>query len=173
MILKKKFGNVTVQSDGSVLWEESYNRETGYLSKERLTYGRRLPNGYVVVNVGGKQWYMHRLVWTVFMGEIPQGYEIDHINGSVADNDLNNLRCVTPKQNRSNPRTVEKYKQSNAGKGKHQLKPIEQLNQEGEVVKVFRCMADVKDSGFSPSAVSQCCRGILKTHQGYKWRKVS
>lgn len=172
-MIEKKYGTVVVRSDGSIVRPESYNRESGYLKRERITYGRPLSNGYLVANINGKQDYMHRIVWKAFMGEIPQGYEIDHIDGDVTNNDVNNLRCVTPKQNRSNPRTVERYRESNKGKGKNTVKPVEQINQEGEVVNVFRCIADVRDCGFSPSAVSQCCRGVLKTHQGYKWRKVS
>lgn len=159
-MIEKKFKSVTVTSDGDVL-------------KGEKSIVRSLPTGYKVVSFDGMQAYVHRLVWETFFGEIPQGWEVDHINGDIADNRTENLRCVTPKQNRSNPRTVERYRESNKGKGKYTVKPVEQIDQEGEVVNVFRCIADVRDCGFSPSAVSQCCRGILKTHQGFVWKKVS
>jgi len=40
-----------------------------------------------------------RFVWEHFNGEIPMGYEIDHINGVRTDNRIENLRCVTPLEN--------------------------------------------------------------------------
>lgn len=46
--------------------------------------------------------YVHRLVYETFVGEIPDGYEIDHINRNKTDNRLENLRLVTHKQNCSN-----------------------------------------------------------------------
>lgn len=46
---------------------------------------------------------VHRLVFETFNGEIPQGYEIDHINTVRDDNRLGNLRAVTPRENSNNP----------------------------------------------------------------------
>lgn len=48
---------------------------------------------------------IHRLVWETFNGEIHQGYEIDHINNIRDDNRLENLRCVTHKENMHNPQS--------------------------------------------------------------------
>ena len=38
---------------------------------------------------------VHRLVWETFNGEIPKGYEIDHINAVRDDNRLENLQLLT------------------------------------------------------------------------------
>ena len=43
--------------------------------------------------------YIHRLVWTTFNGEIPDGYEINHINHDKSDNSLKNLELVTHSDN--------------------------------------------------------------------------
>lgn len=59
---------------------------------------------------------LHRLIWETFVGEIPQGYQIDHINTIKTDNRLDNLRCVTPKENMNNPLT--RKHSSDAIKGK-------------------------------------------------------
>lgn len=48
---------------------------------------------------------VHRLVYETFVGEIPNGYEIDHINTIRDDNRLDNLRCVTSFENNNNPLT--------------------------------------------------------------------
>ena len=49
----------------------------------------------------------HILIWETFNGEIPSGYEIDHINTVRDDNRLCNLRCVTHKVNCNNPITLQ------------------------------------------------------------------
>jgi hypothetical protein len=41
-------------------------------------------------------------MWYVHNGPIPDGYEIDHINGNRQDNRLQNLRLATDQQNGMN-----------------------------------------------------------------------
>lgn len=43
--------------------------------------------------------FQHRIVWETFVGEIPDGYEIDHINCVRNDNRLCNLRLLTRAEN--------------------------------------------------------------------------
>ena len=66
--------------------------------------------GYTVVGVSKpkrKLMRVHRLVYETFVGEIPQGYELDHINTIRDDNRVENLRAVTPKENGNNPLTKQ------------------------------------------------------------------
>ena len=67
-----------------------------------LCYEYITDKGYIKVHtkVGSK--LVHRLVYETFVGEIPQGYELDHINTIRDDNRLENLRCVTHKENSNN-----------------------------------------------------------------------
>lgn len=53
------------------------------------------PSGYRRIVIDGKKKLLHRVFWTVFNGQIPEGMEIDHINGEKVDNRLSNLRLVT------------------------------------------------------------------------------
>lgn len=75
--------------------------------------------------------YVHQLVWETFVGEIPEGLEIDHII-PVSDgggDELSNLRIGTRKDNMHNENTYKKYfipcseekkrKMSETSKGKH------------------------------------------------------
>ena len=47
----------------------------------------------------GKLFYVHRLVWEAFVGEIPEDKEIDHIDDNPHNNNLNNLRLIGRTQN--------------------------------------------------------------------------
>ena len=65
--------------------------------------------GYLTVRVDNKRLrkFVHRVVWEAFNGEVPEGFELDHINADRADNRLDNLRLVTHSENMKNPHTVE------------------------------------------------------------------
>lgn len=86
-----------------------YNR---YVSKDGLIY--RLKHGvlllcknsynncgYLQCSVTGKSScaLVHRIVYETFIGEIPNGYEIDHINCIRDDNSLCNLQLLTHAEN--------------------------------------------------------------------------
>jgi hypothetical protein len=43
--------------------------------------------------------YVHRIVYQAYMGDIPDNLEVDHIDGNPHNNNLENLRLVTRKQN--------------------------------------------------------------------------
>jgi hypothetical protein len=55
----------------------------------------------ICLNVGGRQVHAlaHRIVWCAAHGPVPSGMQIDHVNGSKADNRLANLQCVTSREN--------------------------------------------------------------------------
>ena len=66
------------------------------------TFGTKNHAGYRQVCIAGKVYKVHRLVAQTFLGEIPEGYQIDHANRVRDDNRLENLRIVTPNENRRN-----------------------------------------------------------------------
>lgn len=50
-------------------------------------------------NLKGKHFLVHRAVWEAFNGAIPEGMDIDHIDNDPSNNCLNNLQCITHKEN--------------------------------------------------------------------------
>lgn len=58
---------------------------------------------------------LHRLVWETFNGEIPENMQIDHKDGNPTNNALDNLKCVTAKENSNNPNTKWKLQGQNNG----------------------------------------------------------
>ena len=43
--------------------------------------------------------YKHRLIWVVFKGPIPEGYQVNHENGNKSKNRLSNLNLKTNSEN--------------------------------------------------------------------------
>ena len=56
-------------------------------------------DGYIIKYHNKVQWREHRWVWTQHHGEIPKGLQVDHINGKLDDNRIENLQLLTNKQN--------------------------------------------------------------------------
>ena len=73
-------------------------------------------NGYVQLRTKySNTTKFHRLIWETFVGEIPEDYQIDHIDTNKGNNSLENLRCVTPKENTNNPLTRNHISESLKG----------------------------------------------------------
>ena len=135
----------TVKDDGTVI--NRFGKKVGFKQK----------NGYMHVCINGKQVLMHRFVYEAFNGEIPEGYEIDHKNTVRDDNRLENLRIATPKENRNNPITKERYKTSNKGKVTPQL--IEKLK------SMYRQKSDTQKRTSNKPKTKQHITKELKQHK--------
>ena len=72
-------------------------------------------NGYrgVTLSVEGKTTTLsvHRAMWEAFNEPIPEGLQINHMNGDKTDNRLENLEICTPSQNMAHMKNVLKRHQ--------------------------------------------------------------
>jgi hypothetical protein len=96
---------VTCYSDGSVTVHSPR-------SKGR-TYGYANKSGYRHAAWGKNNYRVHSLIAQAFLGDRPDGFEVDHIDGKKDNNNPSNLRYVTKSQNlRSHRRTfgASKYR---------------------------------------------------------------
>lgn len=69
--------------------------------------------GYIRCQIDSKTVYLHRFIYTKFFGEVPDGMQVDHIDGDKKNNRISNLRLVTNKQNQENRQGAQK----NSGTG--------------------------------------------------------
>lgn len=66
--------------------------------------------GYMKVGLGKRKVSVHILVYELFVGRIPDGKDIDHINGNPKDNRVENLRVASKSENMRNPVTTARLK---------------------------------------------------------------
>ena len=92
---------ILVRSNGQVFIKGRWD------SVSKWTYGHPRSHGYLMVSVNKKFYLVHRLVVETFIGIIPKGMEVDHLDRNVANNDLSNLRVCSHKENMRNTKHVD------------------------------------------------------------------
>lgn len=61
--------------------------------------GKVSGGGYIRIQRNKIGWQAHRLVWEAVHGPIPDGLQINHINGIKSDNRISNLEVVSASEN--------------------------------------------------------------------------
>lgn len=85
-------------------------RKTDWRSGRKLTTIRAKagdPTGsagkdYYAVYDGSKLVLAHVVIWILEVGEIPEGFVVDHIDGNGFNNNILNLRCIKERHNSQN-----------------------------------------------------------------------
>ena len=145
----------------------------GHKRKEKILKPRISHNGYYLIglhkNLIRKFYCVHRLVWKVFNGQIPEGYEINHLDESPVNNALSNLSLVTHKENINYGTRNER-----AGKvlknGK-KSKPVLQFDLQDNFIKEYPSTHQVeRETGFRQGYIVKCCNGKYKQAYNFKWK---
>lgn len=107
-----------------------YDAENGILIK-KLRRGRTYnkpcghnprSDGYGSVNIDGKMYKTHRVIWLIHYGSWPDG-EIDHLDRNKMNNRIDNLRSVCSSENQHN---IGLFKNNSTGyPGVSWYKPLE------------------------------------------------
>lgn len=90
-----------------------------YKSGERRLAGYSDARGYRILSVNNKSRFAHRVIWEHVHGPIPDGLEIDHIDGNPKNNSILNLRLVTHTQNMQNQHRPRGNNKTSGVKGVH------------------------------------------------------
>ena len=130
-------------------------------------YGYRRVRLYNV-NKKYKYYSVHRLVWEAFMGSIPEGLQINHLNENKADNRLENLSLCTQKENTN-------YGTRNKRASEKNCKRIQMLDKNNNILKTFNSLKEAaqflnKNKTTASSGISKCLHGRKKSAYGYKWK---
>ena len=145
--------------------------------------------GYAIVSLSCtdnkfRPFFLHRVIWFYFNGEIPDGYEINHKDENQLNSSLENLELMTHVDNINygtrNTRTSQKL----LGKPKSEearekmrnasdLKPIIQCDYNtGKPIKEWKSvMQAARELGFKTvSGIYRVCKGERKAAYGFKWK---
>ena len=126
---------------------------------------------YVALSIGDKPKYcrVHRLVACAFIPNPDNLPEVNHIDEDKSNNRVDNLEWVTHIQNEHHGTKIER------GARTRDRRPVEALNEKGEVVASYDRIADAaKALGLNISTIWQVCNKIrnYKTAGGYRWRYI-
>lgn len=161
MILKG-YSNYEIDPEAGTVLSYKTNRLIGYKNR----YGYWVCCIYSDDNTP-QHWQMHRLIWTVVNGEIPDGMEINHIDENKDNNSISNLNLMTPKENNNwgtrNKRSAE-TRQNNI-----HSRPIVAL-QNNNVKIYFPSICDAKRKGFHKSNIIHCLNKQRTTHKKYQFK---
>lgn len=129
-----------------------------------------IKGGYlrVSIKVGKKQKLVliHRLVVENFIGPIPKGMEIDHVNGNKKDNSVSNLEIVSPEENMKRAKLNNLIPQ---GRDRHSTKYDEDL--------IHKICKYLKDGNFNKKEIAEILHvpvGLVRSIAcGSKWKFIS
>jgi len=148
------YENYSITEEGDV-----YSLKWAKKRKLKPQKASQSKKGYVQVRLYdgsgklGKLQYVHRLVWQNFVGEIPEGLEIDHIDGDPLNNNIKNLQLLSRRDN------TDKY---NRKVRKYLLREHrDELCKDYETLGTFKKVA--KKWGVSITAVSRVIRNRVHT----------
>lgn len=75
------------------------------------------------------------------------------------------------KMKNSSKKGLEHHMSGKFGKNNITSKKVSQKTLDGDTVKIWDSLMDIKrELGFSPSNISKCCKGKVKTIGGYTWK---
>ena len=110
-----------------------FDYKDGFLYWKKSGSGRKLNQpvgcmgrlGYWQCKANNKQWKVHRLIWLWHGNMLLDNMQIDHIDRNPSNNKIENLRLVTPAENRQNNGNLYGLKRKIVGNGgKHMLQGL-------------------------------------------------
>lgn len=112
--------------------------------------------GYYKVRINDRTRSIHSMVAETFIGERPDGYDIDHKDGNKLNNSVENLHYVSRKENQTNP--------NNKGMVSYQKLANRKVIaiKDGVETEFANCAEMVNQLGLYASGVSRCLTGSLR-----------
>lgn len=152
---------MAVSSAGYVLTKT--HQELGYRGTPR-------GNGYYGVTIHGRSVLVHRMVYELFVGQIPDGMQIDHIDGDRGNNAVDNLRVVTVAGNSHNPVT---YRRALPAFRRNMAKAVKAKSRPVVMAETGVVFSSIREAGRAMHVNPTCIYTAIRrqgTSAGVHWR---
>lgn len=131
-------------------------------------------NGYI--NIGfwyNRKFYhfkLHRAIYETFVGPIPKGYDVHHINHNPIDNRVENLELIK-RSKHCKLHNIGKIEEMAKISGKKRSKPVIQYTLNGDFVAEYPSIIEAsRQTGIANTHISNCCREKVTIHtDGHKY----
>ena len=145
------------------------NNRVPYWRKGKMCKQSKSNLGYLTVGftVNNKKInkYVHRLVAEAFINNTFNKPFVNHKDENKLNNRVVNLNWCTNSENQLHGTCVNKIKTKTGLK----VIRIDKYNKELEFLTIHDAAKSIKENS-STSSISKCCKGILKTAYGYRWK---
>lgn len=140
-------------------------------SKEIILKGSKNQQGYKTISMikNGKVYTktLHRLLMETFKPNEDNLPCINHIDGNILNNSLENLEWCTYGHNEK-----EAYRLG-LKKPRINRKKVMKLDKNNNIIKIYESLNSVKEDNYSVGNIGEVCNGNRKTAYGYIWRYVN
>ena len=165
-------GLYEVSNTGRVRSLDRYVKGKGksyFLHKGRILSPGIKPEGYLVVRLQRRMFYVHRLVIEAFIPNPDNLPEVNHKDEDKENNSVQNLEWCTDKYNQNYGTRTQRISEKNTN-GKLS-KPVLQYEKSGGFVKEWKSTWDVeRNLGYFHNYISDCCTGRYKCAYGFIWK---
>lgn len=190
-MIDERFPNWEIDVENDAIYSLYYKRYVGKIDR----------GGYIKVNPpkGYKHCCIHQYIWMVANGcDIPEGYDIHHIDGNKLNNSIYNLELIERHQHliehhkkhkqgntymferHLSEETKKKISESHKGKifseehkrkiSEANSKQVAQYTLDGKLVKIWCSTSECKRNGFTQQNIWKCCQGKRNKHKGFIWK---
>lgn len=113
---------------------------------------------------------VHRMVAQTFLPNTENKPEVNHKDGSRANNLLTNLEWATKIENMEHAVEAGLIANPFGGRARHFRRAVEVYSVDGSLVAVLRGNREILDFGLCFKSVSACLLGKQRTHRGYTFK---
>lgn len=118
---------------------------------------------------------VHRLVYMTFIGAIPDGMQVNHIDECKTNNVVSNLNLMSPKENINYGTGIKRQALAKS-------KTVYQYTLNGDFIAEYESASEAaRQLGYSQTEISACCRGGYfkkgkwvnrNNYKGFIWKYI-